>query len=116
MATIEEYKRKLKRAVDLLDSMSVARSEAKANVLFYEAIQGGILKAISANVGDKDGHEPLEQIIEESEALWGAELRSVVCRRDEAEEYLHECESLQENAHISMKQAERERINALEKA
>lgn len=116
MATIEEYKRKLKRAVDHLDSMNIVRSEAKANVLFYEAIQDGILKAISASVGDDDGHRPLEQIIEDSEALWGAELRSVVCRRDEAEQYLLECESLQESAHISMKQAERELINALEKA
>lgn len=98
MATVEDYKRELKKAVERLDNISVAKVEAKANMLFYEALQSGILKAISESVGDKDGHFPLRQVIEDTEILWGAELRHVARRRDEAEEYLRECEEEQEKA------------------
>lgn len=108
MATVEECKRELKKAIERLDDISVARVEAKANMLFYEALQSGILKAISESVGDKDGHFPLRQVIEDTEILWGAELRHVVRCRDEAEEYLRECEEEQENARITKEQAARE--------
>ena len=115
MATVEECKRELKKAIERLDEISVARVEAKANMLFYEALQSGILKAISESVGDKDGHFPLRQVIEDTEILWGAELRHVVRRRDEAEEYLSECEEERENALITKEQAAielRDTINA----
>lgn len=108
MATVEECKRELKKAIERLDDISTARVEAKANMLFYEALQSGILKAISESVGDKDGHYPLRKIVEDTEILWGAELRHVVRRRDEAEEYLRECEEEQENARITKEQAARE--------
>lgn len=108
MERVEECKRELKKAIDRLDNIRVARVEAKANVLFYEALQSGIVKAISESVGDKDGHYPLRQVIEDTEILWGAELRHVVRRRDEAEEYLRECEEEQENARIAKEQAARE--------
>ena len=113
MATVEECKRELKKAIEHLDEISVARVEAKANMLFYEALRSGILKAISESVGDKDGHFPLRQVIEDTEILWGAELRHVVRRRDEAEEYLGECEEEQENARIAKDQAAIELRNAL---
>ena len=108
MATVEECKRELKKAIEHLDEASVARVEAKANMLFYEALQSGILKAISESVGDKDGHFPIRQVIADTGILWGAELRHVVRRRDEAEEYLRECEEEQENARIAKEQAARE--------
>ena len=108
MATVEECKRELKKAIEHLDEASVARVEAKANMLFYEALQSGILKAISESVGDKDGHFPIRQVIADTEILWGEELRLVVRRRDEAEEYLRECEEEQENARIAKEQAARE--------
>ena len=47
--------------------------------------------------------------------MWGAELRHVVRRRDEAEEYLRECEEEQENARITKERAAielRDTINA----
>lgn len=113
MTTVEECKRELKKAIERLDEISVARVEAKANMLFYEALQSGILKAISESVGDKDGHYPLRQVIEDTEILWGKELRHVVRRRDEAEEYLRECEEEQENARIAKEQAAIELRNAL---
>lgn len=34
MATVEECKRELKKAIEYLDEISVARVEAKANMLF----------------------------------------------------------------------------------
>ena len=105
MATVEECKRELKKAIEHLDEVSVARVEAKANMLFYEALQSGILTAISESVGDKDGNFPIRQVIADTEILWGAELRHVVRRRDEAEEYLRECEEEQENARIIKEQA-----------
>lgn len=79
MATVEECKRELKKAIEHLDEVSVARVEAKANMLFYEALQSGILKAISESVGDKDGHFSdghfsLSQVISDTEILWGAVL------------------------------------------
>ena len=107
MATVEECKMVLKKVIECLDDINVSRVEAKANILFYEALQSGILKAISESVGDKDGHFPLRQVIEDTEILWGAELRHVVRRRDEAEEYLRECEEEQENARITKEQAAR---------
>ena len=107
MATIEECKRELKKAIEHLDEISVARVEAKANMLFYEALQSGILKAISESVGDKDGHFPIRQVIADTEILWGEELRHVVRRRDEAEKYLRESEEEQENARITKEQAAR---------
>ena len=113
MATVEECKRELKKAIEHLDEISVARVEAKANMLFYEALRSGILKAISESVGDKDGHFPLRQVIEDTEILWGAELRHVVRRRDEAEEYLRECEEEWENARIAKEQAARKLGDAL---
>ena len=113
MATVEECKRELKKAIEHLDEVSVARVEAKANMLFYEALQSGILKAISESVGDKDGHFSLSQVIADTEILWGAELRHVVRRRDEAEEYLRECEEEQENARITKEQAARELRDAM---
>lgn len=113
MERVEECKRELKKAIDRLDNIRVARVEAKANVLFYEALQSGIVKAISESVGDKDGHYPLRQVIEDTEILWGAELRHVVRRRDEAAEYLRECEEEQENARIAKEQAARELQNTL---
>ena len=113
MATVEECKRELKKAIEHLDEISVARVEAKANMLFYEALQSGILKAISESVGDKDGHFPLRQVIEDTEILWGAELRHVVRRRDEAEEYLRECEEERENVLIAKEQAARELKEAM---
>ena len=113
MTKVEECKRELKKAIEHLDEASVARVEAKANMLFYEALQSGILKAISESVGDKDGHFPLRQVIEDTETLWGAELRHVVRRRDEAEEYLRECEEERENALITKEQAARKLRDAL---
>ena len=113
METVEECKRELKKAIERLDEISVARVEAKANMLFYEALQSGILKAISESVGDKDGHFPLRQVIEDTETLWGAELRHVVRCRDEAEAYLRECEEERENAIRTKEQAARKLRDAL---
>ena len=113
METVEECKRELKKAIEHLDEISVARVEAKANMLFYEALQSGILKAISESVGDKDGHFQIRQVIADTEILWGAELRHVVRRRDEAEEYLRECEEEWENALITKEQAARKLRDAL---
>ena len=113
MTKVEECKRELKKAIERLDEISVARVEAKANMLFYEALQSGILKAISESVGDKDGHFPLRQVIEDTEILWGAELRHVVRRRDEAEEYLRKCEEERENALIEKERAARELRDAM---
>lgn len=113
MATVEECKRKLKKAIERLDDINVSRVEAKANMLFYEALQSGILKAISESVGDKDGNFPIRQVIADTEILWGAELRHVVRRRDEAEEYLRECEEERENALIAKERAARELRDAM---
>lgn len=113
MATVEECKMVLKKVIECLDDINVSRVEAKANILFYEALQSGILKAISESVGDKGGHPPIRQVIADTEILWGEELRLVVRRRDEAEEYLRECEEERENILIAKEQAARELKEAM---
>ena len=113
MSIVEERKMVLREAIKCLDDINVARVEAKANMLFYEALQSGILKAISESVGDKDGHPPIRQVIADTEILWGEELRLVVRRRDEAEEYLRECEEEWENIRIEKDRAARELKEAL---
>lgn len=73
--------------------------KAKADVLFYEALKDGIIKAISESVGDKDYcYISSDDDIQCTKIMWGEHLLNVMRSCQEAEERLKKIEAEQEAA------------------
>lgn len=73
--------------------------KAKADILFYEALRDGIIKAISESVGDEDYcYISSDDDIQCTKIMWGEHLFNAMRSIQEAEERLKKIESEQEAA------------------
>ena len=73
--------------------------KAKADILFYEALRDGIIKAISESVGDEDYcYISSDDDIQCTKIMWGEHLLNVMRSCQESEERLKKIEAEQEAA------------------